>query len=375
MEVQLYKLIEDLQAATILIVSQNESDVTKIKTLLNKNGFSDVKTTDDPYSVPDYFENEELDFIILDIKLKGMDGFGVMDSLKEASIESGKQGDIPPILVLTDIDLQEHKRRALSEGANDFINFPFDTREFLARVKNLLKIWQAQKIIHHQKEILEYKVSQRTKQLHITQEELHNSRLEVVWRLGRAAEYRDNETGLHIIRMSKMAALLAKALGMSDEEVDLILNASPMHDIGKLGIPDSILLKPGKLNEKEWEIMKTHAQIGADILGGSKSPLLEMAHEIALTHHEKWDGSGYPNQLKGEEIPIASRLSTMGDVFDALTSDRPYKEAWSVTQTMEYFYKQSGKQFDPSLVKLLIKELPGILKIKEEFSEPEKQAT
>ena len=172
-----------------------------------------------------------------------------------------------------------------------------------------------------------------------------------------------------------MAALLAKALGMSDEEVDLILNASPMHDIGKLGIPDSILLKPGKLNEKEWEIMKTHAQIGADILGGSKSPLLEMAHEIALTHHEKWDGSGYPNQLKGEEIPIASRLSTMGDVFDALTSDRPYKEAWSVTQTMEYFYKQSGKQFDPSLVKLLIKELPGILKIKEEFSEPEKQAT
>ena len=149
MEVQLYKLIEDLQAATILIVSQNESDVTKIKTLLNKNGFSDVKTTDDPYSVPDYFENEELDFIILDIKLKGMDGFGVMDSLKEASIESGKQDDIPPILVLTDIDLQEHKRRALSEGANDFINFPFDTREFLARVKNLLKIWQAQKIIHH----------------------------------------------------------------------------------------------------------------------------------------------------------------------------------------------------------------------------------
>lgn len=340
-----------------------------IKTLLKKHGFSDIYMTDDPFSVVDYYENDGLDLIILDIKLHGMDGFGVMASIKESAAAS-EDKTIPPILVLTDVGQQEHRRRALMEGANDYINFPFDIREFLARVKNLLEIWQAQRIIQYQKEILAYKVHQRTKELQNAQDKLHESRLEVVRRLGRAAEYRDNETGLHIIRMSKIAALIGSASGLNDEEADMVLNASPMHDIGKLGIPDHILLKPGKLDSEEWEIMQTHAQIGADILAGSTSPLLVMAHDIALSHHEKWDGSGYPNSFKGDEIPIEARLSTVADVFDALTSVRPYKKAWSIEDTMDYFRSESGKQFDPALVKSLEKELPNVILIKEEHSEP-----
>ena len=370
MIIDLDKLVEDLQSATILIVSQSKSNTAIIKKLLNKNGFADIQITDDPFSVVDYFENENLDLIILDIKLQGMDGFGVINSLRESSADGGVENAVPPVLVLTDVNLQEHRRRAVLEGADDYINFPFDIREFLARINNLLKIWQAHKIVKNQKVILEYKVNQRTQELQDAQKNLHESRLEVVRRLGRAAEYRDNETGLHIIRMSKIAALLGKASGLNEEQVDMILNASPMHDIGKLGIPDSILLKPGKLNDEEWTIMQTHAQIGADILGSSKSPMLKMAHTIALAHHEKWNGSGYPNGLKGEKIPIQARLSTVADVFDALTSIRPYKQAWSVEDTMNYFRSEIGKQFDPTIVALLEKELPGVLQIKEEFSEP-----
>lgn len=369
MSTDLYKFIEDLQAATILIVSQSKSNIAMIKKLLSRNNYSDIYTTDDPFSVVDYYENDDIDLIILDIKLQGLDGFGVMASLRESAAAS-EDKTIPPILVLTDVGQQEHRRRALMEGANDYINFPFDIREFLARVKNLLEIWQAQKIVQNQRQILEYKVYQRTQALQLAQEKLHESRLEVVLRLGRAAEYRDNETGLHIIRMSKIAALLGKASGLNDDEVDMILNASPMHDIGKLGIPDSILLKPGKLDAEEWKIMQTHAQIGADILAGSKSPLLEMAHVIALSHHEKWDGSGYPNGLKSEEIPIEARLSAIADVFDALTSVRPYKKAWSVEDAIDLIRSESGKHFDPELVKLIEQELPGVLQIKEEFSEP-----
>ena len=195
----------------------------------------------------------------------------------------------------------------------------------------------------------------------------------MVWRLGRAAEYRDNETGLHIIRMSQMAAVLARAYGMDEGPADLLLVASPMHDIGKLGIPDNILLKPGKLDAEEWEIMKTHAQIGADILSGGSSDLMIMAHDIALTHHEKWDGSGYPNGLKGEDIPLVGRINAVADVFDALTSERPYKKAWSVEKALELIDSEKGKHFEPRLVELLHEKLPRILSIKQKYGEPESE--
>lgn len=198
---------------------------------------------------------------------------------------------------------------------------------------------------------------------------LRETQLEIVKRLGRAAEYRDNETGLHVIRMSLFSARLGKAAGLKEEECEMLLQASPMHDIGKIGIPDHVLLKPGKLDDKEWEIMKTHAEIGTEILKGSKSDLLKMAETIALTHQEKWDGSGYPKGLKGKEIPLEGRISAICDVFDALTSVRPYKKAWSVEDAMALLEKEKGKHFDPELVPLFKQILPEIVAIKEKYSE------
>ena len=207
-------------------------------------------------------------------------------------------------------------------------------------------------------------VQERTK-------ELHDTRLQVVRRLGRAAEYRDNETGLHIIRMSKVSMLLGKAAGMNEYDCDLLLNAAPMHDIGKIGIADHVLLKPGKFEPAEWKIMQTHSQIGADILSGDDSDLMKMAHQIALTHHEKWNGKGYPNGLAGEDIPLVGRLCALADVFDALTSVRPYKKAWSVEDSVDLIKQERGEHFDPQLVDYFIKLLPEIVTIKEKYAEPE----
>jgi putative two-component system response regulator len=192
----------------------------------------------------------------------------------------------------------------------------------------------------------------------------------VVQRLGRAAEYRDNETGFHILRMSHTTALLARHLGWDLEQCELLLHASPMHDIGKIGIPDSILLKPGVLDSAEWAIMKSHTLIGANILEGDGSELLTLAREIALTHHEKWDGSGYPNGLKGEAIPISGRMVAIADVFDALTSERPYKKAWSVEAALDYIRKNRGTHFDPNIVDLFLRLLPEILAIRARYAEP-----
>jgi putative two-component system response regulator len=199
--------------------------------------------------------------------------------------------------------------------------------------------------------------------------EVMESRLEIVQRLGRASEYRDNETGRHILRMSHSAAMLAKQIGWGKERCDLMLYASPMHDVGKIGISDSILLKPARLTDEERAIMETHTIIGADILGGSSSKLLETARVIALTHHEKWDGSGYPGKLAGTDIPIEGRIAAIVDVFDALTSVRPYKKAWSVDEAVEEMREQGGIHFDPELVEHFLAILPGVLRIKERFSE------
>jgi putative two-component system response regulator len=194
---------------------------------------------------------------------------------------------------------------------------------------------------------------------------LEDTRLEVVRRLGRAAEYKDNETGMHVVRMSKIAHLLARAMGMSEEDGKLLLHASPMHDIGKIGIPDYVLLKPGKLDADEWAIMKTHAQIGAEILGDHPSPLMQMARMVALTHHEKWDGSGYPKGLKGEEIPLVGRVTAVADVFDALTSVRPYKKGWPIDEAVQYIKDNAGSHFDPAVVEKFCDHLVEIIDIRE----------
>jgi putative two-component system response regulator len=195
-------------------------------------------------------------------------------------------------------------------------------------------------------------------------EELRATRLQIVQRLGRAAEYKDNETGMHVIRMSHFAQALALALGHAPEWAEDLLNAAPMHDVGKIGIPDAILRKPGKLTPEEWDVMRRHPEIGAEIIGQHPGGVLRMAHTIALAHHEKWDGSGYPHGLAGESIPVEARIVALADVFDALTARRPYKEPWTTEATVEHLRAQSGRHFDPDMVEVFIAQLPAFVDIK-----------
>ena len=360
------KISDELKASCILVVDDEPANVKLLERMLIARSFNNVLSTQDPRLVLGLMQENDIDLILLDINMPHMDGYQVMEQLQSEISES-----LPPILVLTAQHSQDFRQRALDNGARDYVTKPFDSDELFSRVKNLLEVHQANKYMTQQNVLLDERVQQRTHDLELAHQKLHDSRLQVVRRLGRAAEYRDNETGLHIIRMSKMAALIAKAAGMSEEECDLLLNAAPMHDIGKIGIPDNILLKPGKFEPEEWEVMKTHAQIGADILAGDDSPLLNMASVIALTHHEKWDGSGYPNGLKGEGIPLVGRITALADVFDALTSVRPYKKAWSVEESVSWIKEQSGKHFDPALVERFISILDAIVEIKEAYAEPD----
>ncbi|MDH5600923.1 MAG: HD domain-containing protein, partial [Gammaproteobacteria bacterium] len=252
--------------------------------------------------------------------------------------------------------------KALDLGARDFLAKPFDRVELMTRIRNMLEVRIMTKAIKDQNKVLDGMVKVRTR-------ELHDTRLEVIRRLGRAAEYRDDMTGFHIVRMSRYSQQLAIAAGMSEAEAEMLLNASPMHDIGKIGIPDNVLLKPGKLDADEWKIMQTHVDIGVEILSGSDFELMDMAAEVCQNHHEKWDGSGYPRQLAGDDIPLVGRIVAIADVFDALTTERPYKEAWPVDNAIDFLREQSGKHFDPRLVEVFIEILPEILKIRDQYAE------
>lgn len=271
------------------------------------------------------------DIILLDVMMPGMNGYEVCKRLKQEPLTA----HIPVIFVTALTDVAD-ETQGFELGAVDYITKPVSAPVVKARVKTHLSLYD-------QKRLLEQEVKARTRELEVT-------RLEIIRRLGRAAEYKDNETGMHVIRMSHYARLLAREAGMSEHFCELIYNASPMHDIGKIGTPDAILKKPAKLDDEEWREMQRHAEIGAEIIGEHPDPMLEMARRIALTHHEKWDGSGYPKGLSGEEIPIEGRIVAIADVFDALTSIRPYKQAWSVEDTLALIDREAGKHFDPELV-------------------------
>ena len=267
-----------------------------------------------------------------------------------------------PILVLTSEEDRETRLRALESGAKDFLNKPFDKIEVLMRIRNLLETSLLNRTILFQKETLEETVRLRTQQLKETQ-------LEIVHRLAQAAEHRDNETGSHIVRMSHYALVLGRACGMNEEECDILFHATPMHDVGKLGIPDRVLLKPGRLDADEWEIMKQHTVIGGQLLSNSQSPILQMAETIALTHHERWDGSGSPNQLAGEDIPLVGRICAVADVFDALSSRRCYKEPWPLEKVLQELRSLSGVHFDPRLIEIFEELLPVIMDIQRTHSD------
>ncbi len=290
------------------------------------------------------------DMILLDIMMPGLDGYEVCQLLKADPGTS----DIPVIFITAKSETVD-EQKGLEMGAVDYITKPVSPPIVKARVHTHLALYDQNRELTHM-------VSERT-------EELSRTRLQIIRRLGRAAEYKDNETGMHVIRMSNSSRLIAQAYGGNEAWVERVYNAAPMHDIGKIGIPDNVLLKPGKLDAEEWELMKKHTDFGAEIIGEDESPLLQMSRTIALTHHEKWDGSGYPKGLAGEEIPLEGRIVAIADVYDALTSERPYKKAWSVEDAVKLIEENSGSHFDPSLVKLFNDVFPEILEVSKQYSD------
>ena len=339
---------EHIRKARIMVVDDNQTNVMLLQKLLQAVGYEHVEGVIDPRLVKDLYTAAPYDLVLLDIRMPHLDGYQVMTQLKEIA-----NGNFPPVMVLTAQTDQETKLKALDAGAQDFLHKPFDRVEALTRIRNMIEVRLLHKQVRNQNEILEQRVHERTR-------EVEETRMEVVRRLSVAAEYKDNETGLHVARMSKVAKLLALAIGMSEDDAELLHIAAPMHDIGKIGISDAILLKPGKLTDDEREVMKNHAMIGAEILGEHEWPLMQMARTVALTHHEKWDGTGYPMGLKGEDIPLVGRICAIADVFDALTSNRPYKEGWPIKDAVKFITDQSGQHFDPALVEKFVENLDEI---------------
>ena len=341
----------------ILIVDDDASVHRALTRLLSRAGFNNVKATDEPERVVDLFETFEPDLLILDLNMPEMDGFAVLTQLREKSLDLLIQ---VPVLVLTGEGGRDNKRHALELGARDFLTKPCDPVELKIRVQGYLEIRHLHRKLESHNQELEQRVRERTR-------EVEESKHEVIQRLMAAAEYRDDDTGEHILRMSQYSELIALEYGLDERTADLILWASPMHDIGKIGIPDSVLLKPGKLTPEEWTLMKTHCEIGADLLSGSNSETLQLAEVIALTHHEKWDGSGYPKGLRGEDIPIEGRIVAIADVFDALTSERPYKKAWTAEEAIAEIKRTGGSHFDPAVVEAFLRALPGLEAISKAF--------
>jgi putative two-component system response regulator len=324
------------ERSRILVVDDEPANLKVMREVLAKTyRMSFAKSGDAALAL---IEKELPKLILLDIMMPNMNGFDVCKAVK-----SNPATAHIPIIFVTALGDESDEFKGFELGAVDYITKPISPAIVRARVKTQLSLVQAEQL----------------KQAHV----------DLVERLGRAAEYKDTDTGEHIVRMSQYSKILALALGVPELHAEQLRQAAPMHDIGKIGIPDAILLKPGSLTFEEFEQMKQHTVIGAQILSNSSSPLLQLAHKLAIEHHEKWDGTGYPNGLKGEEISIEGRIVAIADVFDALTSKRPYKDAWGVQETVEHIRKQSGKHFDPLLVDLFIDNIDKIVEIKNSNSE------
>ena len=347
-----HAVLSDFCQARILIVDDNPANVALLEAILEEESFDHLVGITDPFQVVPLCRQQSFDLILLDIRMPGMSGIEVMHQLKDVTAN-----DFLPVIVLTAQTDPETRQEALKAGANDFLTKPFEDWEVLLRIRNTLQTRQFYIREVNRGDLLEDEVRKRTEEILATQ-------FEIVQRLGVAGELRDNETGVHVQRMSQVCAFLAQQYGKDPHYCELLRYASAMHDVGKIGIPDNILLKPGKLTPEEWAIMKQHPEIGARIIGNNPSALIQLARETALYHHEKWDGSGYPFGIRGEDIPLSARLAAISDVFDALTSDRPYKQAWSTEDAVAELKKEAGRHFDPAIVELFVENLPQILSIR-----------
>lgn len=328
--------MSDISRATLLVVDDESTNLNLMKQILQQ--YYRLVFAKDGSKALELAQSEQPDLILLDVMMPDMTGYDVCAQLKQNAVTH----HIPVIFVTALSDIAD-EAKGFAAGGVDFISKPVRAPIVKARVATHLSL--------------------------VRVDELKKTRLEIVQRLGLAAEYKDNETGLHVIRMSHYSAIIARAMGFSPATVEELLHASPMHDVGKIGIPDRILQKPGKLTPEEWEVMREHPAIGARIIGQHQTGLLRMAYDIALNHHEKWDGSGYPQGLVGEAIPLMGRIVAVADVFDALTTERPYKKAWPINEALAYIREQSGKHFDPALVEIFLSQLPAILEVKERWAE------
>ncbi|NYE62032.1 putative two-component system response regulator [Duganella sp. 1224] len=320
----------------ILVVDDEASNLQLLRHIL-QDQYRLLFAKDGPRAL-ELARSEQPQLILLDVMMPGMTGYETCRLLKADAVTAHI-----PVIFVTALNDTDDEVIGFEAGAVDYITKPVSPPIVRARVRTHLSL--------------------------VGVGELKKTRLEIVQRLGLAAEYKDNETGLHVIRMSHYARILGLAIGMSEAEAEDLLHAAPMHDVGKIGIPDSILRKPGPLDPEEWQVMQSHASIGGDIIGQHPAGMLAMAYDVAMSHHEKWDGSGYPNGLQGEEIPLVGRIVAVADVFDALTSARPYKEAWPVEKAVEHMLAQRDRHFEGRLVDVFIEQMPALLEIKERWAE------
>lgn len=334
-----------LEAARILVVDDEPANTDLLQGILRYWGIKHVVCINDSRVFSEMMHAFDPDLVLLDLHMPYRDGYSILaDIARETNAD-----EFRPVLVLSADITVKSRQQALALGARDFVTKPFDQTEVMLRCSNLLEVRFLQKRLAENNQLLELRVAERTAELEQKNDELAETKLEVLRRLARAAEYRDDDTGRHTQRVGIMSAELSRIMGCDQSFINHIRQAAPLHDVGKIGIPDSILLKPGPLTSDEWLTMKRHTKIGAEILGGSRHMLLQMAERIALTHHERIDGTGYAG-MRGEEIPLEGRIVAIADVFDALTNERPYKKAWPPEQAKAEILSKAGTHFDPRVV-------------------------
>jgi len=343
----------------IAIVDDSDINLTLLKHLVNRLGDCQPELFSDALEGLRWCSENDPDLVIVDYMMPELDGIGFIERFRAVP---GREET--PVLMITANDDKQVRYDALHRGATDFLTKPVDTAEFGARARNMLALRASQQRLASRNEELAGEVRAATAEIRAREQEL-------LFRMSRAAEFRDPETGAHIQRMAHYSALIAARLGLDQDTQELLLQAAPLHDVGKIGIPDYILLKPGRLTPEEFEVMKSHARLGHELLQGSSSGILQAGAEIALTHHEKFDGSGYPGGLAGEAIPLFGRIVAVADVFDALTSERPYKHAWPLDKAASYLRDLAGAQFDPACVEAFLAGWDEVQAVRERFFDEE----
>lgn len=334
--------------ANVLLVDDIPQNISVLNAILSDNYAIKVATSG--LQAIETCLSTPVDIILLDVTMPEMDGFDTCRRLKDNPLTRGI-----PVIFVTAKNETGDESQGFACGGVDYITKPVQADIVRARVRTHLALYD-------QNRVLEHKVQQRTA-------ELRETRLEIIHRLGSAGEFRDNETGLHVIRVCHYSRILGQEVGLAENEAELLFNVAGLHDVGKIGIPDGILLKPGKLDDEEWQVIRTHCEIGATIIGTHQHRLLKTAATVAMTHHERWDGSGYPQGLKGEDIPLFGRIVAVADVFDALTCVRPYKLAWPVAKATAEIERCRGQHFDPQVVDSFLRVIPKLMAVQQQFGD------